>query len=76
MINQTIQPNEIIIIEDGPLTNALYTVLDEYEARNPQIILRYKNQTNLGLGLALNNGLQISHNELVARMDTDDISKP
>lgn len=76
MINQTVKPNEIIIVEDGPLTDELYAVLDEYEMRDSQIILRYKNQTNLGLGLALNNGLRISHNELVARMDTDDISKP
>ena len=29
---------------------------------------------NIGLGLALNEGLKVCSNELVARMDTDDIS--
>lgn len=72
MLNQTVKPNEIVIVEDGPLTDELYAVLDEYGEQ----IHRVKNETNIGLGLALNNGLKVCRNELVARMDTDDISKP
>ena len=71
MINQTVPPDEIVIVEDGPLTDELYAVLDEYT-----ILHRVKNETNLGLGLALNVGLKKCKNELVARMDTDDCSKP
>ena len=71
MINQTVPPDEIVIVEDGPLTDELYAVLDEYP-----ILHRVKNETNLGLGLALNVGLKKCKNELVARMDTDDCSKP
>lgn len=37
---------------------------------------RVRNEKNLGLGLALNVGLKACRNELVARMDTDDCSKP
>lgn len=71
MLNQTVPPDEIVMVEDGPLTDELYAVLDEYP-----MLHRVKNETNLGLGLALNVGLKKCRNELVARMDTDDCSKP
>ncbi len=72
MINQSIKPDEIVLVEDGPLTDALYAVIDDYK----QYLHIIKNPQNLGLGLALNEGLKVCKNELVARMDTDDISKP
>lgn len=71
MLNQTVPPDEIVLVEDGPLTDELYAVLDEYP-----MLRRIKNKTNMGLGLALNIGLKECRNELVARMDTDDISLP
>lgn len=71
MLNQTVTPDEIVLVEDGPLTDELYAVLDEYP-----MLHRIKNEKNLGLGLALNVGLKECRNELVARMDTDDCSKP
>lgn len=71
MLNQTIAPDEIVMVEDGPLTSELYAVLEEYP-----MLHRVKNEKNLGLGLALNIGLKECRNELVARMDTDDCSKP
>jgi len=74
MINQTVKPDEIVLVEDGPLTDELYAVLDEYDRNNPGLIVRVKNQTNLGLGKALAVGLNVCKNELVARMDTDDVS--
>lgn len=72
MLNQTVTPDEMVIVEDGPLNDSLYSVLDEYEGK----ITRVRNEKNIGLGLALNVGLKACRNELVARMDTDDISKP
>lgn len=72
MINQTVKPDEIVLVEDGPLTPELYSVVDEYKKYLTIVI----NEKNLGLGLALNEGLKVCRNELVARMDTDDISKP
>ena len=42
----------------------------------PELFNIVKNAKNLGLGLALNEGLKACKYELVARMDTDDISKP
>ena len=72
MLNQTVKPDEIVLVEDGPLTDELYAVVEVYK----QHLHIVKNKTNLGLGLALNEGLKVCRNELVARMDTDDISKP
>ena len=71
MLKQTAPPDEIVLVEDGPLTPELYAVLDEYP-----MLHRVVNEVNLGLGLALNEGLKVCRNELVARMDTDDCSKP
>lgn len=72
MLKQTVTPDEIVVVEDGPLSEELYTVLDEYAG----YIKRVRNEKNCGLGLALNVGLKKCRNDLVARMDTDDISKP
>lgn len=71
MLKQTIEPDEIVLVEDGPLTDELYEVLSDYP-----MLHRIRNEKNLGLGLALNVGLKQCRNELVARMDTDDCSKP
>lgn len=76
MIEQTVQPDEIIIVKDGQITDELQAVLNEYQSRYPTLLNIVGYEKNCGLGLALNYGLEHSRNELVARMDTDDISKP
>ena len=76
MINQTVRPDEIILVEDGALTPELYAVVNEYQANYKDLLHVVVNENNLGLGLALNVGIRECRNELVARMDTDDVSKP
>jgi glycosyltransferase involved in cell wall biosynthesis len=76
MLNQTIFPDEILIVKDGPLTSELEGVLKVYSNRYPKLFTIIESEKNLGLGLALNLGLKNCRNELVARMDTDDISLP
>lgn len=71
MLNQTIKPDEIVLVIDGPLTDELYQTIDEYRPYLHLVV----NDSNLGLGLSLNRGLNECRNELVARMDTDDISR-
>lgn len=75
VFDQTLTPAEVILVEDGPLTSELYEILDEYESKYPQF-KRVPLAENGGLGKALNEGLKHCSNVLVARMDTDDISKP
>lgn len=76
MLNQTVKPDEIVLVEDGPLTDELYKVVEEYKEKYPEFLHVVVNKKNLGLGLALNVGLNACRNEMIARMDTDDISKP
>lgn len=75
MLGQTVMPNEIVIVKDGLLPPMLEDILSQYKMKYPDIFNIVPSDTNLGLGLALNLGLQHCRNELVARMDTDDISK-
>lgn len=75
MLLQTVKPDEFLIVEDGPLTTELYSVLDKYEKEN-SVVKRVRLEKNGGLGKALNIGLKQSKNELIARMDSDDISLP
>lgn len=68
IMSSSLKPMEIVIVEDGPLTNELYEVLDSYP-----MCKRVKLSDNVGLGVALNKGLEFISTELVARMDTDDV---
>lgn len=76
MINQTVKPSEIVIVKDGPLTEELDKVIDEYKFNSEDLFNIIISEQNLGLGKALNLGLKSCKYELVARMDTDDISLP
>ena len=75
VLNQTVKPNEIVIVKDGPLTDELEAVLSEYIEKNPDLYTIVPLETNRGLGLALAEGILHCKNELVARMDTDDICR-
>ena len=76
MVDQTLRPDEIIIVKDGQITPQLQEVLDEFNSQYPELFIIVGYEKNRGLGLALNFGLQYCRNELVARMDTDDIAMP
>lgn len=73
--SQTVQPEEIILVEDGELTSELYLCIKKINKEFSNLkIISYKK--NMGLGYALAKGLSYCKNEIVARMDTDDICKP
>lgn len=76
MLSQTVKPDEIVIVKDGPVTKELELVLWEYVNNYPGLFNIVISKENIGLGLALNLGLEKCKNDLVARMDTDDISLP
>ncbi|PNY18950.1 glycosyltransferase [Streptococcus parauberis] len=76
IFNQTHLTNDFVLVCDGPLNFGLDKVIEEYQSMYPQIFNVYRIEKNLGLGEALNFGLSHCKNELVARMDTDDISLP
>lgn len=72
MLEQTVKPDEIIIVADGKLTVELDNVLEEFS--DNKIISVIRLEVNKGLGEALSIGIKKCRNELIARMDTDDIS--
>ena len=71
---QTVKPNEIVLVQDGQLTEELYEVIDQWSDKLGSIFKTIPLEQNVGLGDALNIGLHECRYELVARMDTDDIA--
>lgn len=71
---QSLPPGEVVIVEDGPLTEELYQVLTEFSDSLP--IKRVVLAQNVGLGSALNEGFNHCNYDFIARMDTDDICHP
>lgn len=74
MINQTVPPDEIVVVKDGPITEELQAVIDERMGKVK--INEVSLAENHGLGYALNEGVRACRNELIARMDADDYSLP
>lgn len=74
LVNQTVKPDEVIIVKDGPLTVKLEAIIEQYIYKFPHKIKIVTLSENKGLGTALNEGLKHCSNELVARVDTDDIN--
>lgn len=76
MVNQTKKPNEIVLVKDGAVPLEIQNIIDDLNLTNQNIIKQVQLHKNLGLGLALNEGIKVCKNELIARMDSDDISMP
>lgn len=75
IVNQTLLPDEIVLVEDGPLKQEQEEVISRF-ASLYKIFRIIKLARNQGLGKALNEGLKHCSYDLVARMDSDDISLP
>ena len=72
--DQLLKPNEIVIVKDGALTIGLENVLEKFSRKAPTkfVVL----SANVGLGLALREGVKQCSFEWIARMDTDDVAHP
>ena len=75
MICQTLSPSEIVVVCDGPLNEALECVLTKWRAAIPDCLKVVRIPENVGLGNALKIGIEQCSNRLIARMDSDDISR-
>ena len=71
---QSVKPSEIVLVEDGPLTVELDNIIDQWKLRLNSIFHVVSLEKNLGTGEAKNFGLEKCSFEIVAIMDTDDIS--
>jgi len=74
--DQKRKPDEIVLVEDGPLTMGLYSVVDAWKEILESKLVVIEKPVNEGLAAALNDAIEVAHGDLIARMDSDDISLP
>lgn len=74
--NQTRKPDEIVVVFDGPLTDELYKVLEDFKAGKEDFVFYYPQEVNRGSGEASRIGTEKCTGDYIVRMDSDDISHP
>ncbi|WP_232818939.1 glycosyltransferase [Homoserinimonas sp. OAct 916] len=73
---QTLKPDEVILVQDGPISVELDDAMEDAIENSPVTVLRVLLDENLGLANALTVGLTHCTYDIVARMDADDIALP
>lgn len=71
VFTQSLKPDQVVLVLDGPITKELSDVVEKYKFYSSLEV--YPQTKNNGLSTALNIGLEYCRNEIVFRMDTDDI---
>ena len=74
LMDQTVKPNEIVIVVDGPVGKDLQLIIDKWKNLKGGLVNVCQLPANIGLGKALQIGLMACNYDLVARMDSDDIA--
>lgn len=75
ILEQTLKPDEILIIEDGELGEDLEKVVVETEEANPDLVRVIRLKQNKGIGYVRTLGIEECKYDIVAFMDSDDISR-
>ena len=73
---QSLSTNDFVLVCDGPLNDQLDAVIQTKQLEMGENLNVVRLAKNGGLGNALNEGIKHCKNELVARMDSDDIAYP
>lgn len=76
MVEQSVRTNDFVIVCDGPLTDELDAVLEDFCNRYPGLFNIVRLLENVGIGRAANSGIRCCRNDLVAKMDADDLAVP
>lgn len=76
MFRQTLLPKEVVLVVDGPVDGEQEKVIQEFSGKDapPELKVLRLNEGK-GLAGALNHGLTYCSCGLIARMDSDDISR-
>lgn len=75
LCQQTCRADQVIIVEDGPLSSQHHSVLEEFVAAH-QGVTRVKLPINQGAGVANQAGLIAARGVWIAKVDADDICRP
>ena len=73
---QTLKATQIVLVKDGPITAELNKIIDNWKVKLGEALTIVSLPRNMGLANALNSGLKLCRYDLVARMDSDDLSLP
>ena len=76
LVNQSVKPTEIVLVQDGPVPYELSRLLIEYMDNYGDVLHVIKLDKNGGLGNALKLGVENAKYDIIARMDSDDICLP
>lgn len=76
LLYQSVKPTEIVLVQDGPVSEDMSNLLDEYEIKYPFVMHVIRLDTNKGLGNALKLCVENATYDICARMDSDDICLP
>jgi len=74
VIDQSRPPDQLVIVLDGPVSDQVKEFVESLKREKKVLCTVLDLKNNVGLGVALNFGLEHCEHELVARMDADDIS--
>ena len=74
VINQTVKPDEIVLVVDGPVPQSIQNVISKYRGIYFERFKVIEFSENRGLGIALESAVSKCSNEIIARMDSDDIA--
>lgn len=76
MALQSVVPNEIVLVLDGPIGDELQAAIESFDFSHPALITLVPLPENQGLGRALQAGIPRCKCSIIARMDADDYSRP
>ena len=74
--DQTVRPGQVVIVQDGPVRDALARCLAELRDASPVPVTFVPLPRHGGLGPALDQGIAASQFDVIARMDADDVAMP
>lgn len=75
IVNQTLKPKQIVMVVDGPVSLDLRQELIQLE-KDYDIYENVWLEKNHGLGFSMREGTKYCKHDIIARMDSDDISLP
>ncbi len=76
MLSQTIPTDDFVVVCDGELTDELNNIITEYKSKYNDLFNIIRLDKNYGVGYASAKGVVACKNDLIAKMDSDDISYP
>lgn len=74
--DQTRRPDEVLLVLDGPIRPELMAIVEKWAKLIGKSFTLLRNKENMGLTSSLNRGIDQIKSDLIARMDSDDISTP